>query len=439
MELEGSLKAFSLPEILQFLSIGKMTGTLSVTSPRRTINLMIRSGRIVNSSSFQTGRKLGSMLLHHNLVRRRDLDEALRRQREDNSKRLLGQLLVEEGYITEKNLHDHIAMQLQEEVWDLFRLTEGDFKFEHGQPEPIRDIEIEIDIEPLIIEGSRQLDEWHRIIKNIPGDHFIVRLAKVDDNFEPIPLTDEEWKVLSYINGKLTIGAIVAKSTVGKFETYNNLNTFLSAGMIELREQATTSGEAEEGDPDEFVIPGAGVPIRLEEGKREAERTMNLINRFFADIPEENAKIKGKYYFMTPVGQLAHFVNSYIDKLWNHPDFVPGPEDGVLVERRWNQLINENFRADCVEVTNNRVNAMPLEKFVGYFGGVAPAARGAYEDTLQALTELAEHVIGFAKERIGRRAALAMRDELRQDFAARALYKVPDPDFDLAKALAAAD
>ena len=50
-------------------------------------------------------------------------------------------------------------MQLEEEVWDLFRLSEGEFKFEHGARAKDEEIIVEIEIEPLIMEGTRQLDE----------------------------------------------------------------------------------------------------------------------------------------------------------------------------------------------------------------------------------------------------------------------------------------
>lgn len=104
MELEGSLKAFSLPEVLQFLSMQKMSGHLHLDQPTYSIVLTIKGGRIVNSSTLQRSRKLGEMLVQRSLLKRRDLEEVLSVQKTIENDRRLGELLVERGLITEPDL-----------------------------------------------------------------------------------------------------------------------------------------------------------------------------------------------------------------------------------------------------------------------------------------------------------------------------------------------
>ena len=72
MELEGRLNpAMSLPEVLQFLSMGKMTGTLTIKHGNYTAALVIRQGKLINSSSLGRPRKLGQMVVNRGLVPRR--------------------------------------------------------------------------------------------------------------------------------------------------------------------------------------------------------------------------------------------------------------------------------------------------------------------------------------------------------------------------------
>jgi len=441
MELEGSLKTFSLPEVLQFLAMSKMTGTLAVTSPQRTIKVMIRDGRIVNTSTLNLSRKLGSLLIHHNLLQRHQLDEALQRQKADH--RLLGQILVEESYVTRENLNRTIKMQLEEEVWDLFRLGEGEFKFEHGQPARDEEVIVEIEIEPLIMEGTRQLDEWHRIIKNIPGDHYIVTLAPIEGDFEKIPLTDAEWTVLSYINGRSTIGCIVNRSTLGRFETYQTLNSFMAAGLVVMQPPGSTVASGAKGPaaPDEFVIPMGGGAPALPIGNEDDTPGIspNLMNRYFrgASGEAESKEFIGKLVFMSPVGQMAEFTTRYMATLWRMPDFKPGPEDTVFIENTWRRLFDEYYRADMVRVEGNRLDAAMFERFTGFFGGVAASLRNSYEDSCEAMRALYTKVQAFANDRVGPRSAATVRDQLLEEFRQKSVVKFAPEGHTLKAALGA--
>ena len=166
MELEGTLRAFSLPDILQFLSMGKMSGTLSVWREGYSIDLAIKDGKIVNSSTLNRPRKLGQMLVYRGFIKRGDLEEALFDQRGVERGKMLGQILVERELITKKTLKEALKLQLEEQIWELFFWKDGNFKFEHSTQPQQSDVLVEIDIEPLLIEGSRRLDEWGKIVKN---------------------------------------------------------------------------------------------------------------------------------------------------------------------------------------------------------------------------------------------------------------------------------
>jgi hypothetical protein len=436
MELEGSLKTFSLPEVLQFLSMSKMTGTLAVSSSSRVIRVMIHDGKIVNTSSLNLSRKLGTILINHNKIHRHQLDEALAVQRKKGG--LLGQILVDEKFLTQEELNQTIKMQLEEEVWDLFRLGDGDFKFEHGEALQPEEIIVEIDIEPLIMEGTRQLDEWNRIIKHIPNDDYIVRLSPLEGEFEKIPLTDHEWAVLSYINGRSSIGSIVNRSTIGKFETYQALNSFLAAGMVmmvspeEFYSDPTNDGG---GDPEDFVIPMGGGESLLSEGsKRNGGASPNLMNKYFQNAgQDEIQEMAGKYVFMSPVGQVAEYISRYMKTLWDMPEFQPGPEDGVFLERRWSQMLNEYIRADVIEAGSNTLNAQTFERFVGFFGGIAASLSSTFEDCMSGLQNLNEEVKTFTTDRVSAKAIEQIQSQVLPDMNSKSILRFKEEGFELSK------
>ena len=83
MELEGNLKSFSLLEILQFLSIGKLTGILSLSKGTKNIVLFIRAGKVVYSSEMKIGEKICSALVGKGLIKRADYEDALLKENSD--------------------------------------------------------------------------------------------------------------------------------------------------------------------------------------------------------------------------------------------------------------------------------------------------------------------------------------------------------------------
>ncbi len=99
-----------------------------------------------------------------------------RRTRAEEGRRL-GEILVDEGYITDKVLEAFVSEQIQDTIFDLMRWDEGDFDFE-ATPEVVdEDIGLSVSIENVVMEGSRRLEEWTRIKKKIPSTDIVFKMA----------------------------------------------------------------------------------------------------------------------------------------------------------------------------------------------------------------------------------------------------------------------
>ena len=132
MELEGALRAFTLPDILQFLAMQKLTGILSIWREEYSINLIIKEGKVVNSSTLDRPRKLGEMLVYRGFMKRVDLLDVLNAQKGLDRGKLLGQILIERELISNNTLKEVLKLQLEEEIWELFSWKDIDeiFKIE---------------------------------------------------------------------------------------------------------------------------------------------------------------------------------------------------------------------------------------------------------------------------------------------------------------------
>ncbi|MBN1514962.1 DUF4388 domain-containing protein [Candidatus Sumerlaeota bacterium] len=409
MELEGSLKAFSLPEILQFLAMSKMTGTLSIKQPGNSIDLYILRGRIVNSSTLKREFKLGEMLVYRGLVQRGQLDRTLDQQKAAATTQRLGEMLIEQGLIDRNILKQAIKLQLEEEVWKLFDTDEGDFKFEHHDPDEIDDVVIEIDIEPLLIEGTRRIDEWERISGNIPSSDSVITIAPLPPNWErDISLTENEWKVLSLINGYYTVSSLVRRSCLGKFETYRILNTFLKSRILEILDEEETPRSPCHADNYEVE----------EEEKTEApvqERREWTLGSLFGR--KENGSTSRKPRHASPLGIWCGFINEYVEGCEKNRDFG----DIRLrhwVDAIWRECLNIYPRADLFYTRNNRLRPEIFEKY-NRFHNQNDNMQGVYEDAQEALQRLMREITHECFTCIGEKQTRKLLQNVKDAFSSQ--------------------
>jgi len=434
MELEGKLNpTLSLPEILQFLSMGKLTGTLTVQHRNYTVRLYLRRGKIVNSSSLGRPRKLGLMLVNQGLVSRQDMEDALFYQRSLPNPPPLGQILIDRGLLTRDQLRQAIRLQLEEEMWDLFSLQEGAFKFDYGDEDSVGDVLVELDIEPLIIEGTRRLDEWIHIVKNIPSDTAIPVLRPLvsEDVREEMHLSDSEWKVLSLINGTANVGAITARSGLGKFETYRILNSFLAAGYITIRppDEDDVIGDAYLVGADlESIVPRLDPDLDHPEptGSTSARILAMFVRRKAAEesgevspTRREPASIKE---FPTPVEFVCELVNELMETLCEQHEFYRGNRDDKLIERLWRTVLMSFPKADLIRAEGNRLNASLFTSYAKVVGTKGPF-EPIFNDTLEALARLLKLLFVTAAERMGGRSARKLFSEFCRDFRQRSTIR----------------
>src|SRR3989304_7368859 len=81
----------------------------------------------------------------------------------------LGLLLINAGYLTQEEILANLQGYFTEIVRKLFTWVEGFFRFENEMLPPEDRINVRLDLENIIIEGSRQLREWAKLQDEIPS------------------------------------------------------------------------------------------------------------------------------------------------------------------------------------------------------------------------------------------------------------------------------
>jgi hypothetical protein len=152
--------------------------------------------------------------------------------------KLLGQQLVKLGHLAEADLRSCLTRQSSELIYEILRWRHGRFRFSAGMelPPPVIDAALGLDVEAVLMEGYRRVDEWHLIERAI--DNFDVVFLRNEDSVAQMGrgrLTREELAVLELVNGKNTVKDIVRKSRMGSFEVSKMLYRLLSIKLVRRR------------------------------------------------------------------------------------------------------------------------------------------------------------------------------------------------------------
>lgn len=407
-----------------------------ITQDKSAITLFLRAGKLVNSSSLGRSRMLGQMLINRGFIQRSALEEALGYQKQQAIPQLLGQILVQRNALTKEQLRQAIRLQVEEEMWDLFSNQEGSFKFEHTDEKSIGEILVELDIEPLIIEGTRRQDEWASILKLVPSDSSIPAINPAVDysDRETMQFSDGEWRVLSLINGFFDAGAIADRSGLGRFETFRIISSLLASGYIVVRTDdrvrilPITDPETEEirlpqnnrSKPDSPEKPVGG------------SSTSRLVNIFLKrretvpgtsgvstepgtiELPRDTSRMS----FGSPVQFLTALANAIVESFTSNVEFYIDKKDESLAEQFWKGVLMTFPRADLVSAKGNRLDSGKFDHFLetagleGYF-------RPCFDDTVEALVRYLKMIFLLASQRLGNRVARRIFHEFFEDYRLR--------------------
>jgi DNA-binding response OmpR family regulator len=238
--LTGDLRVIPLAEVLQLIDHQEQSGVLTVSHAGARIELYFRKGRIDQAlgEGLAEDLLLGRYIVDAELMGRQDFDGFLASREPLAGSRLIGGQLVKLGYLGQNDLKTALARQSAELVYECLRWRCGRFQLAVGRelPAPVVEASLELDVEAILMEGFRRVDEWHLIERAI--DDFDLVFLRNEDAVAQMGrgrLTREELAILELVNGKNTVKDIVRKSRMGSFEVSKMLYRLLSIKLVRRR------------------------------------------------------------------------------------------------------------------------------------------------------------------------------------------------------------
>ncbi len=185
MALEGNLEDFELTDVFQLIQLGAKDGSLRIQTPSDVGVVYFKDGMVIHAKT-------------NSLIGERAIDSILQ--------------------------------------W-----RKGRFVFSPGEETLERTVELPI--QQVILDAARRIDELNKIQRLIPSFEMIPKIVEVPDaGIEKINLRPEEWKVLAFVDGHISIREISQRVKLSEFEVGRILYGLISSGLVKL-----IQGKAEEG------------------------------------------------------------------------------------------------------------------------------------------------------------------------------------------------
>jgi Domain of unknown function (DUF4388)/Tetratricopeptide repeat len=258
MALEGPLKELHIQDVFQLLDLGRKTGVLRVTSELRQTagTVCFERGGVVAAALGSDPQPLGARLVRVGKITAEALDRARGLQSAGDSRRF-GDILVDLGAISRRELERQLKAQLEEAVFELLGWTEGYFRFEEGSPcQAAVESPVRFPTEALLMEAARRIDEWSRIGSKVSHLGLVPRLPNGDQSAEPLDLVPFEWEVLAAVDGERDLHALAEALGRSEFEVARTVYGLTNAGVVVLDDPSRPGEEPEPGrDMAALLVP----------------------------------------------------------------------------------------------------------------------------------------------------------------------------------------
>ena len=241
--LKGDVEILGLGNLLQILAMNHKEGILTLfrDDDKKTIHFSPKGMRLL-SSTMKRINKLGKILLRRKRISKEDLDALLKEQKLLGWK--LGQIAVESGLVQKRDVEDALREQIEEEIFDMFMWKEAAFEFNEGRapkPEennPLSGVTFDANMTGLILEAARRADELFMIRKILSDDDMsLIKFPfeiQAEELGEDVEVVDD---IIPLINGRRTVREVVNGSIFPRFISMRAIYRLLVLGYVKAQDR----------------------------------------------------------------------------------------------------------------------------------------------------------------------------------------------------------
>src|SRR5690606_125587 len=251
MPLQGNIRDFSTTQLLNLINLARKTGTLTIFEGVKTgekdamgqdkmapgserAKISFNTGKLIFASMDSQDGNLVSVL---NKAGKLTDEQAriIRTRAKNTTDKALALLLINANYVSQGDIVSSIQHHTLDVVYNLLSWAEGPFRFEDERIPDNNRILVPIDLENVIIEGSRRMKEIEQLTDHLPNLDMALKFPEnPKEKFKGIHLSVEEWRVVSFVNPKNTIRQIAKANNMSDMEIRRIVYGLEQAGLVEL-------------------------------------------------------------------------------------------------------------------------------------------------------------------------------------------------------------
>ena len=255
MALEGSLRDFDLFSLFNMIKTQGKSGTLVLTRGQEFVNIFFEQGDIVGCDSNQVRMedRVGAMLVRLGRLSGDELLGMIQKQRQTLKR--MGTLLLESGKVSAQDLQDALFNQAMSIIYRTFRWIEGDYRFDSMLPPDLdRENFPPIPVDTVLMEAARVMDEWPEVQRRLPDNNLplkrtekamalrldidqelsLVFEGQTSVNLKGSGLSHEQETVLTYFTEPQSIQGVIQVTRYDELDTCKIIASLLEAGLLEV-------------------------------------------------------------------------------------------------------------------------------------------------------------------------------------------------------------
>lgn len=251
--LRGDLSDISMTWLFNLVDLVQNTGILHIYEPatakgfKAFINkhpreagrkelayIAFKEGRLILAAkSDQLARLVSALYKAGKLTA--EQSHMIRERSSEYPEKTLAMMLINANYVSQADIIHSIQQYMLEIVFDLMTWRHGQFFFEENATPSSEHITVLINLKDAIFEWEKREREAKLLEEELPDMDIALKFADAPrDKFRGIPLSMEEWCVISFVNPEHSIQQIAKACDMTDIQIRRIVYKLLQAGLVEL-------------------------------------------------------------------------------------------------------------------------------------------------------------------------------------------------------------
>ncbi len=236
----GNLEETFLGDMFALILQHQVPGVMEISHQAQVKKIYVSGGNVVHATSSEKADRLGAHLYRLGLLTREDLAETMRAR--DTTDKLHGQLILERGLLSPRELYEAIRGQMEAIVWSVFRWQKGQVSFKIGDLDGAGRIRIHLPMRQVIVRGIKEVADTKSLVARLGKKSTVFRPTYCTEDLIELALDKDDYDLLRLIDGKRRFFDVCSTGPYGMSENARLIYAYRLLGLVEAVDAESGAG-----------------------------------------------------------------------------------------------------------------------------------------------------------------------------------------------------